>query len=144
MILLKRSLSGIVALCLILTPVFANAQGSRTPESTQEETLSARAAGIADAKHDTDVALWFSVGCLFSVLGVGAANIILPQPSQERLMGKPISYVRAYTESYRATHHSLQATYAVYGCLTSCAIVTPGCFIYLISTEQSEITCPSW
>jgi len=114
-----KYISIIIALCLIITPLCCYAQRSRTTETEQADSFEAQRAGIADAKNDSSCPMWYSMGCLFNIFGVAAANLIVPKPSHERLMGKPMEYVWAYTESYKSTRRSLQTRYALYGCLTS-------------------------
>ena len=115
----RMYISTIVALCLILSPLFTHAQRSRTTETEQEDNFEAQRAGIADAKNDASFPMWYSMGCLFNIFGVGAANLIVPKPSHERLMGKPQEYVWTYSESYKSTRRTLQTRYALFGCLTS-------------------------
>jgi hypothetical protein len=137
----KKYISTIVMLCFILTPLFSYAQRSRT-EPEQEDSFEAQRAGIADAKSDASFPLWYSMGCFFSIFGVGAANLIVPKASHERLMGKSREYVWAYSESYKSTRRALQSRYAVFGCVTSGVMVTIAAGFVI---AQSDEGCsPNW
>ena len=119
---------------------FSYAQRSRT-EPEQYDTFEAQRAGIAAAKDDASFPMWYGVGCMFNIFGVGAGYLIVPKPSHERLMGKPMEYVWAYSESYRSTRRSLQTRYALFGCLTFGAIAVTS--VAVMST-QAEEGCSSY
>ena len=129
----------VLALSLMLTS-FSYAQRSRT-EPEQYDTFEAQRAGIAAAKDDASFPMWYGVGCMFNIFGVGAGYLIVPKPSHERLMGKPMEYVWAYSESYRSTRRSLQTRYALFGCLTFGAIAVTS--VAVMST-QAEEGCSSY
>jgi hypothetical protein len=72
-----------------------------------------------DARSDVNGALWFGAGCLFGILGVGAAYIIEPTPGASRLMGKSSQYVAVYTDEYKRVGKSIQTKQALIGCVVS-------------------------
>ena len=76
----------------------------------------ARMAAEADAKSDVSSWLWLGAGCLFNLLGVGAAYVILPSPPASRLLGKSHEYVAVYTDSYQAAARNIQVKNALIGC----------------------------
>lgn len=74
------------------------------------------------AKIHTNKFIWFSGGCLFGLLGVGAAYLISPSPPAAALIGKNSSYIAVYTKNYKKVAKGIQSKQAMYGCLTSSMI----------------------
>jgi len=70
-----------------------------------------------DAQADVNETLWFFAGCLFGVLGVGAAYVIEPSPPASRLLGQPPDYVAIYTDCYKDKAKSIQTSAAIKGCV---------------------------
>ncbi|UCC11192.1 MAG: hypothetical protein JSW02_07485 [candidate division WOR-3 bacterium] len=134
----KMYISTIVTLCLLITSL-SYAQRSRT-ETEETDTFEAQRAGIADAKNDVSFPMWYGIGCI-PIFGIGAAYLIVPKPSHERLMGRPMEYVWAYSESYRSTRRSLQTRYALFGCLTFGAIAVTSA---AIMNAQADEGCSSF
>ena len=75
-----------------------------------------------DAQADVNETLWFFAGCLFGVLGVGAAYVIEPSPPASRLLGQPPDYVAIYTDCYKDKAKSIQTSAAIKGCITYAAL----------------------
>lgn len=133
----RMYISGMIVMCLILSPLLSYSQRSRTEPQKHDELIQAETDAIADAKQDANFALWYSMGCLFSIFGVGAAHLMVPQSVNGRLIGKSMEYVWAYIESYKSTRRSLQTRYAIYGCLTSGTLMLVN-FAIAISKEDTE------
>ncbi len=110
---LKRSIVILLAVVLLVTPILMNADDS---------TSSAIIAADRDAKANTSGALWFGAGCLFGLLGVGAAYIIEPSPSAQVLLGKSPEYVAAYTSEYKSVGRSIQTKNALTGCVVGAVV----------------------
>jgi len=75
---------------------------------------------LAQQQAETDVnkLMWFGAGCLLGVFGVLGAYIWEPSPPTVALMGKPPEYISVYIREYKKKAKSLQAKYALYGCIT--------------------------
>ena len=87
--------------------------------SAEETDIAAKACTDAklDAQEDIDAKLWIGAGCLFGLLGVGAAYIIKPSPPMSRLLGKSPDYVAVYTACYKDEGKKIQVKSAVKGCM---------------------------
>ena len=70
-----------------------------------------------DAQAEVNGTLWFFAGCLFGVLGVGAAYVIEPSPPATRLVGQPSDYVAVYSDCYKSKGKSIQTSAAIKGCV---------------------------
>jgi len=70
-----------------------------------------------DAQADVNETMWFFAGCLFGVLGVGAAYVIEPSPPASRLIGQPPDYVAIYTDCYKDKAKSIQTSASMKGCV---------------------------
>ena len=116
---MKKVVSTLIILLLIAGPVIVLAQDAG------DACLQAQ----MDAERDVTGPLWFGAGCLFGILGVGAAYLIEPSPSAMGLLGKSPEYVAAYTDCYKDKGRSIQTKNAWTGCLIGVAAET---VIYLI------------
>ena len=116
---MKKVVSTLIILSLITVPVIVLAQDAG------DACLQAQ----MDAERDVTGPLWFGAGCLFGILGVGAAYLIEPSPSAMGLLGKSPEYVAAYTDCYKDKGRSIQTKNAWTGCLIGVAAET---VIYLI------------
>lgn len=76
----------------------------------------ARMAADRDAGSDVSMWMWLGAGCLFNLLGVGAAYVIVPSPPASRLLGKSNEYVAAYTDMYKEAARGIQVRNALIGC----------------------------
>lgn len=92
------------------------------PIAAQQYQLDACTQATMDAKNDTQGALWFGAGCLFGLLGLGAAYVIEPSPSAMKLMGKDAEYVAIYTDCYKDAGKGIQTSKALTGCLVSAGV----------------------
>lgn len=79
-----------------------------------------------DARREVSGTLWFTLGCLFGVFGVGAAYVFAPSPQVMNLVGKSADYVAAYTDCYKEQGRSLQTKKAFNGCLIWSLVVLLG------------------
>ena len=104
-----------VVLLASVNPVIAQEGVVETSDICQRAKL--------DAQADVNKMLWFGVGCLFGILGLGAAYIIEPSPPATRLLGKPPEYVAVYTDCYRDEGKRVQTKNALVGCLIGEAAV---------------------
>ena len=116
---MKKFVSTLIILSLIAVPVITLAQDAG------DACLQAQ----MDAERDVTGPLWFGAGCLFGILGVGAAYLIEPSHSAMGLLGKSPEYVAAYTDCYKDKGRSIQTKNAWTGCLIGAATET---VIYLI------------
>jgi len=102
---LKKLLSLMIVAALITVPVTAMAQGD------------ACAQAYNDARRDVNGTLWFAMGCLLGVIGLGVAYLVEPSPSATSLVGKSSDYVAVYTDCYKDKGRSVQTRKAFNGCL---------------------------
>uniref|UniRef100_A0A7C2PLG9 Uncharacterized protein n=1 Tax=candidate division WOR-3 bacterium TaxID=2052148 RepID=A0A7C2PLG9_UNCW3 len=109
---LKYVITGIMAFGFIANPIVLNAAQS-------EEIANACRQAEFDAQRDVNGTLWLGAGCLFGLLGVGAAYIFEPSPPASRLLGKSPEYVASYTDCYKAAAKKIQTNNAIKGCVIS-------------------------
>jgi len=104
---MKKSLCVLILLSLLTLPVVTLAEeaGDACPQAQ------------IDAERNVNGILWFGAGCLFTLLGVGAAYLIEPSPSAIGLLGKSPEYVAVYTDCYKDQGRSIQTKNAWLGCL---------------------------
>lgn len=84
---------------------------------------------------DTSGCLWFSAGCMLSIVGVAGAYLIRPNPPASLLVGRGPDYVATYADCYERGAVGNQAKWAWIGCGTSFVLVPVvymGLFINLI------------
>ena len=105
---IKRFIVVLLVIMLFITPILVNADGFRS---------SAIWAADRDARTNTNSTLWFGVGCLFNITGVGIAYIMEPSPKASSLLGKSPEYVAAYTEEYKSVGRSIQVKSALTGAI---------------------------
>lgn len=110
--MIKKFTSLFLAVMMFVFPIVVNAQA----------TADAIAQAQVDASSDVNGMLWMGAGCLFGILGVGAAYIIEPSPKATRLLGKSPEYVAAYTDAYKNKAKSVQTSNAWIGCLGGTAL----------------------
>jgi len=117
-----RRITAIAAAFLIFVgPIIIHAQMTETEEN-KESTESAPPdpdiclQAQADAKQDLKSWLWIGAGCVFHLLGVGAAYLVKSGPPPERLIGKSVEYVNSYTECYVKQARKSQGGSAWIGC----------------------------
>ncbi|MCK4396557.1 hypothetical protein KAW96_08195 [candidate division WOR-3 bacterium] len=121
--MLKKSTSLFLAVVILALPLLIDAQ----------ETANAVAQAQVDAANDVNSTLWMGAGCLFGILGVGAAYVIEPSPKAARLLGKSPEYVAAYTDAYKQKAKSVQTSNAWIGCLVGSAL-----YLLLILATPSD------
>ena len=101
-----------MSIILLITPLMVNAVETNGIDSA-----------IADAREDAraniNTMLWVGAGCLFHLLGVGAAYIIDPIPGASRLIGKSSQYIAVYTDEYKRVGKGIQTKQAIRGCIVS-------------------------
>lgn len=78
---------------------------------------------VRDAQRATQGGVWFAAGCLFGVVGVGAAAIIVPSPPLSRLLGKSPEYIKIYQQVYEQEVRKRQTQQAMLGCLVGTVLV---------------------
>jgi len=127
---MKRFIVITMSVILLITPLMVNAvetdgMGSAIIDASR------------DARADVNGALWLGAGCLFGILGVGAAYIIEPTPGASRLIGKSSQYVAVYTDEYKRVGKGIQTKQALIGCVISSLANT---VIYIILIATSAIT----
>ncbi len=114
---MKRFIVITMSIILLITPLMVNAVET-------DGMGSAIIDAHRDANVDVNGALWFGAGCLFHLLGVGAAYIIEPTPGASRLIGKSSQYVAVYMDEYKRVGRGIQTKQAVIGCLVSSLAIT--------------------
>ncbi|MCD6531997.1 hypothetical protein J7K99_06115 [bacterium] len=97
-----------MALLALVVPLFAESRDVTTKACTDAKL---------DAQIDINTTLWMGAGCLFGLLGVGAAYVIEPSPPASRLLGKSAEYVAIYTDCYKEEGKSIQTKAALKGCV---------------------------
>jgi hypothetical protein len=118
----RRTFVFTLSLALLAAPVVGVAQDAAT----------AQADARRDAAADTNGALWFGAGCLFGLLGVGAAYLIKPNAPATRLMGKSSGYTAVYTDEYQRAAVGSQTRSAWFGCCTYAACATVAYVVYYV------------
>ncbi|MBA7604968.1 hypothetical protein ES703_12096 [subsurface metagenome] len=104
---MKKFVSTLIILSMIAVPIIILA------EDAGDACLQAQ----MDAERNVSGPLWFGAGCLFGILGVGAAYLIEPSPSAVGMLGKSPEYVAVYTDCYKDKGSSIQTKNAWTGCL---------------------------
>jgi hypothetical protein len=79
--------------------------------------------GRADAYVYTSRGLWFAAGFFLTFVGIALGYLLTPAPDGARLIGRSPGYVEGYSLAFGAEARSIQGIHAVYGCVTSGAIV---------------------
>ena len=105
---IKRFIVVLLVIMLFITPILVNGDGFRS---------SAIWAADRDARANTNSTLWFGVGCLFNITGVGIAYIMVPSPKTSSLLGKSPKYVADYTQEYKHAGRKIQTENAWSGCI---------------------------
>ncbi len=82
-----------------------------------------------DAQADVNGTMWFFGGCIFGLVGLGAAYVIEPSPPTTRLLGQPPDYVAMYTDCYKEAGKSIQTSNAMKGCVLNFLL---GCLPYIL------------
>ena len=106
-----------------------------TPEEKRHSIHSqaianAQREAAADAQQDST---WYGAGFFFSIFGIGAAYIMTPPVSVERLLGKSPEYVIFYTNEYEKVMQKKHVEQASIGCLIQGGL---GVLYYLYSAGQ--------
>jgi len=119
---MKRVVSTLIILSMIAIPliVIANDAGDACLQAQM------------DAERDVNSTLWLGAGCLFTLLGVGAAYLIEPSPSAVSMLGKSPEYVAAYTDCYKDKGRSIQTKNAWTGCLIGAVAESALYVIYIL------------
>ena len=113
---MKRFIVIIMLVVLLITPLMLSA-------IEKNEINSAIMDANKDAKDDIDGSLWLGAGCLFNLLGVGAACLIEPIPRASRLVGKSSEYVSVYADEYKRVGKGIQIKRAEIGCAISSLLI---------------------
>ena len=90
-----------------------------------------------DAKSDVNGTMWALGGCLFGLLGVGAAYVIESNPPTSRLVGKPSEYVAYYTDCYRDEAKRIKTKSAWGGCIAG-TVLSIGIFSLAGTLEDAS------
>jgi hypothetical protein len=109
------------------------------PPPGMNETAQAQIDGRADAAANISGVLWFFAGFFLTWIGIILGYVLSPSPDGARLIGKSPGYVQAYTDAYQSEGRSVQGIHAVYGCVTTGAIVLV--FYILIIAFDSAVFC---
>ena len=114
---MSQSIKGFLSIFLSISLVLGSFS-MITAQMTQDACSRAK----MDAKSDVNGTMWALGGCLFGLLGVGAAYVIESNPPTSRLVGKPSEYVAYYTDCYRDEAKRVKTKNAWYGCIIGTAL----------------------
>ncbi|MCK5599807.1 hypothetical protein KAI78_09305 [bacterium] len=130
---MKKAFFMLILLAVAFSGTFMSAEQNviimgGQPQQQQQQSYSSggdpiTASAIAAATHVNKM-MWWGAGCLFGILGVGAAYLIEPSPPATMLMGKDANYAAIFTENYKNTGKSIQTKYALYGCLVEGLLIS--------------------
>ena len=81
-------------------PVITFAQQNPIETKAEIET-EAKLQALIDAENDANKTVWFMRGCFLNILGVALARRTKAPVPAGRLVGKPLTYVVAYTSAYQ-------------------------------------------
>jgi len=127
---MKKFIVIIISIILLITPLILNAVEIN-------DMGSAIINANRDARADINGALWFGVGCVGGIMGIGAAYILEPTPSASRLLGKSSEYVAVYTDEYKRVGKGIQTKQAVTGFFVSSLVSTVIGMIYFIAILEA-------
>jgi hypothetical protein len=127
---MKKVISVILTYLLLALPIIA--QQNQTNACTQAQI---------DAKNEIDGNIWFGAGCLFGLVGLGAAYVLEPSVPATKLLGKDAEYVAYYTECYQDAGKDLQTSKAMTGCLIGTGVQI-AFYVLLIATASSTANDP--
>jgi len=114
---MSQSIKGILSVLLSVSLVFGSLSMT-IAQGTQDACSRAK----SDAQADVSGTMWALGGCLFGLIGVGAAYVIESNPPASRLVGKPREYVAYYTDCYRDEAKRVKTKNAWYGCIVGTAL----------------------
>jgi hypothetical protein len=107
-------------------------------EVIDHEIAEAIIQGKADAEEDMNAMDWTEARFFGCPLGYMAANEIEPTPKLEKLEGKSVQYIDAYTKAYEKRVIELHQKNAL-ECCTSSSLVIVGIFIIVFVIPLSGI-----
>lgn len=129
---INKSITTFVIATILASPF--KSIGQEPTATVQEIVTQACADAKVDAKKDVAMNTWAACGCI-PILGVGCAYLFARQPKEEKLIGKSIEYVQAYTETYKSETKAIQTKAAMIGCLGSTLV---GCTAFVVYKETDE------
>ena len=112
-----QSIKGMLGILLSISLVFGSFSMT-IAQGTQDACSRAK----SDAKADVSKNMWMLGGCLFGIIGVGAAYIVESSPPASRLVGKPNEYVSYYTDCYKDEAKRIKTKSAWGGCIAGTAL----------------------
>lgn len=115
-----------MAVLIFSMPVINFAQQNPIETKAKIEA-EARAQAITDAKNDANKTGWFMAGCFLNIIGVFMARTTKAPVPAERLVGKSLTYIVAYTSAYQAKRTEIQ-TAAAWGGVAACVV---GCLVWV-------------
>jgi len=123
--MLKKFFIVVLSWSLLFAPIFAQSADNACAQAQM------------DAKTDVNSNLWFGAGCLFGLLGIGAAYVIEPNPPATRMLGKTPEYVAQYSDCYKTEAKSIQTKKATNGCLLYAAFMVVY-MVLVVSTIDTD------
>ncbi len=123
---MKKALSIILIHLILLVPILAQQPGDACAQAK------------ADATMEVNSTVWFGAGCLFGLLGLGAAYVIEPEPSATSLLGKSPDYVAHYTDCYKESGKNIQTKKAMNGCLIGTGVQVLGYVLVAVAAESVD------
>ncbi len=120
-----RIFAFLMAVLIFSIPFVSYAQ--QKPINKADIEAGANAQAIADAENDVNKTGWFMDGCFLNIIGVVMARTIKAPVPAERLVGKPPTYIFAYTSAYYQKQTENQTTAAVGIGIVVCLVI--GCLI---------------
>ncbi|MBN2379233.1 hypothetical protein JXM67_05470 [candidate division WOR-3 bacterium] len=125
----KAFCSSVLLVVLSVVPAITLAQ-----ETESDPCLEAK----YDARQDVKSWQWIAVGCVFNLLGVGAAYLLKPTPPPDRLLGKSSDYVESYTECFMKAARKVRGGYAWIGCgAAGVASLITGLIMYVLAVQAA-------
>ena len=96
---------------------------------TQQHPIEAeaKAQAIADAENDANRTTWFTIGCFLNIIGIYHARTNMTPVPAGRLVGKPPTYIVAYTSAYQAKQTEIQVKSAALGCILGFVVCSVAC-----------------
>ena len=104
----------------------------------QDEFTAGSIAGAQAGRTTTNGTMWLAVGCLGGLVGVVVAYIYQPTPPATQLLGKSPEFIAAYTDSYKASARSSQASKAWIGCVVSTLAYVAVGVVYAIGRDSDD------
>ena len=128
---MKRSLAIFLSLLLLSLPLITYASDSKEEEKVIRYATEKGREDAIISNGTRQKALWFGIGFLFNVVGVGASLLFVPGPNIPMVLGKPSKALKAYVDEYKMTKRNKQFINSSFGCLVGTVVVLATYSIYV-------------